>query len=203
MKHFTASALALALFVILATSQTSAEQPSQSRCTAKFARGLAIRGIHLGMTTDELLAMFPELQEQKSRLEKAKDYPSFGFIGIRLSAQTDGSREKLAGINNLDLTLFDNRVVRYSVSYEGPPIGAHWHNPTEFLTKLSETLNLPGASDWVIAGSTAKLNCERVQIDVTAGGPGYIEILDIRDWEQQLDERQKTYHNKKRREFKP
>jgi hypothetical protein len=205
MKHFTVTLLFISWFAVPASGQNFTQQTGDAKCTAKFAQALAIRGVHLGLSADELLAMFPDVVNKQvitQKLEAAKDYPYFGRAEIYLVPSGSISREKLTGVQEISLVLFDNRVVSFSVTYQGPPTGAHWDSANEFLTKLSETLKLPAAAHWVTTDYSGNLNCEGVQIMVSAGGSGSIYIS-TKDWNRQLDERQKAYHNLKRRQFKP
>jgi hypothetical protein len=205
MKQFTAIVFTMALLAVPAMSQQSTQQPGESQCTAKFAQALSIRGVHLGMSADELFALFPWLAESpniKSRLENAKEQPNFGVVAFALEPRDNAGKEKLAGISHLQVTLFDNRIVSYYVSYEGPPRGAEWNDLDEWIAKLSETLNLPGSSEWISTGGSKALNCEGVRIIAGAGGVGSVSVS-TDDWRKQIKAREKAYQDKKRRDFKP
>lgn len=205
MKHFTAIAFATALLAVPANGQTPAQAAGAASCSARFAQALSIRGIHLGLSADELLAMFPDsdsIGDTKRALDRAKEPPNFGIARIHLLQGGNVSKEKLTGINNISLTLFDDRVVHYWVTYEGPPSGVYWDNIDDWIAKLSETLRLPGASAWVRTNDTANLNCEGVQISVSAGGSASLKV-ETKDWLTQINARQKAYQEKKRRDFKP
>jgi hypothetical protein len=206
MKQFTAIVFTMALLAVPANSQTSAQQSVESRCTAKFAQAISIRGVHLGMSADELFALFPWLAESpniKSRLENAKEQPHFGVAAFVLEPRDNAGKEKLAGISHLQVTLFDNRIVSYSVSYEDPPRGAQWDTTDEWIAKLSETLNLPDISEWNLNNGYKTLSCEGVRITASAGGTGGSVSVHTDDWRKQIKAREKAYQEQKRRDFKP
>jgi hypothetical protein len=206
MKRFTAILFSIALLAVPASSQSSTQQTGDAKCTAKYAQSLSIRGIHLGMSVDELLAMFPDVVNKESitqSLKAAQDYPNFGRAIIYLQPSGPISREKLAGISNISLTLFDNRVVAYSVGYEGLPRGAYWANLDEWVAKLSEKLNLPHPSQWIRSGNSKTLNCDGIIVTAYNTGDGGSFSMHTEDFTKLLEERNRAYLEQKRREFKP
>jgi hypothetical protein len=205
MKRFVASVFLIVFSMVSASGQSSTQQTGDAKCTAKFAQALSIRGIRLGLSVDELLALFPDMANKQSitrRLEEARDYPYLGRADISLTPNGNISREKLAGINRVSLTIFDDRVVGYSVGYEGLPAGAYWPNLDEWIAKLSETLSLPGTSQWLPRNGGKSLSCDGV-IFTAHGGDGGTFGVHTEDFSKQIKEREKAYQEKKRREFKP
>lgn len=205
---------ALAL-VFLLTAYSAAQTPSQptgeSKCTAAMAKSLTIRGIHLGMSADEFFALFPgaaERPEIRSALENAQVPPNFGRTYFWLFPGSYPTKERFAGVNQITINLFDNRVVAYTIEYDGYPSGPSWSNLDEWIAKLSETLHLPDAGEWLQKpyeqSSTSKtLNCEGYQI--VASNLNARGIIDVHEGgiDQKQSARNKAYQEKKRRDFKP
>lgn len=202
MKQLIAIAFVLVLLAIPAMGQTPAPQASDSKCTAKFARALSIRGLHIDLSTDELFRLFPDARNNerlKQALETAKAYPDLGNTTFYPQLSVDVTRERWAGVDNIYLRIFDNRVVSYSISYEGPPKGPQWDSTDQWITKLSETLKLPSPSEWSLINGNKGLNCEGVIINANAGSIG----VSTEEWSAQVKARAKAYDEQKRREFKP
>src|SRR5689334_11492451 len=141
----------MCLLPTAAFAQTAGQQINNSTCSAEMVRSLTIRGIHLGMSRDELLALFPgasEKTEVKAALENVQAPPKFGMTGVYFYPRAYSTRERFAGISNFSVTLFDDRVAAYRVEYDGPPDGPAWQKLDEWIAKLSETLHLPGLEAW-------------------------------------------------------
>jgi hypothetical protein len=205
MKQLVAIAFVLVFLSVPAMSQAPAQQSGDSKCTAKFAQTLSIRGVHLGMSSEELFTLFPDARNQpfnQEALEKAKVPPQFGRASITIYSGGKVRNEKLAGINQIGVELFDNRIVSYLVSYEGPPTGAQWDSVDQWIVKLSETLNLPVISEWVPRDNSKIVNCEGIQILANVNTNGMIRVIKD-DWVPQSRAREKAYEEQKRREFKP
>jgi hypothetical protein len=205
MKQLTAIAFVVVLLTVPAISQQATQQQSNSKCTAKFAQAFSIRGVHLGMSADELFTLFPDTANNESNrrtIEDAKIPPKFGQAYFHVKPGGNVTKEKLAGISSIFVELFDNRIVSYSVSYEGPPNGPKWDNVDDWIAKLSETLKLPDTSEWVPRDGAKVLNCEGIRIQATTNRNGSIWVIKD-DWLPELRGREKAYEEQKRREFKP
>ncbi|MGH9854420.1 MAG: hypothetical protein ACREBD_31635 [Blastocatellia bacterium] len=192
-----ASGIILTLIIPIAYAQTA-----ESKCTAQMAKSLNIRGLRLGMTTEELLALFPgasDRQDVKSNLASANEYPNFGVVRlsfIRGDESRSLNQERFTGISNVNVVLFDGRIVELSITYlrfeEG---GASWDNFDQWITKLNETLKLPESRYWI--GN--HLMCEGIQIWAS---PGSLRLFD-RAYIMVFRDREIEYRDKRRREFKP
>lgn len=199
--------------VFLLTAYSSAQTPNQptgeSKCSAAMAKSLTIRGIHLGMSKDEVFALFPgasESPEFKQRLQAAQEPPNFGQAFFQLFPRSYSTKERFAGINQISISLFDDRVVGYAIEYEGFPTGPRWNTLDEWIAKLSETLHLPGTGEWIqksFQQYSKTLNCEGYQIFAdNLNARGTIDVHEG-DIDQKRAAREKAYQEKKRREFKP
>lgn len=197
----------MCLLPMVAVAQTAGQQANGSTCTAAMAKSLTIRGIHLGMSADELFALFPGARANepiKPALEQAQQPPHFGMAYFSLFPRAYSTKERFAGIWQINVTLFDDRVAAYSIEYAGPPDGPAWYKIDEWVAKLSETLRLPGSEKWSPSdGFRRALTCDGFQI--VAGNQNRNGVISVT--EENLDlkrqAREQAYQEKKRREFKP
>ena len=200
-RLLTAAILASGIILTLIVP-TSYAQTAESKCTAQMAKSLNIRGLQLGMTTEELLALFPgasDRQDVKSNLARADGYPNFG--GVSLSFGRDDqwrslNQERFTGISSIGVTLFDGQLVRFSVGYIGfEQGGASWDNFDQWITKLNETLKLPESRYWI----GERLMCEGIEISAS---PGSLRLYDLA-YLMVVKDRDIEFREKRRREFKP
>lgn len=197
------------LLPTVTVAQTTNQGTNGSTCTAAMARSLTIRGIRLGMSTDEVLALFlgaSENPEVKAALVNPQAPPKFGLTQTYLSPRLYSTRERFAGIDFVNATFFDDRLASYYVQYTGPPDGPAWNNLDEWIAKLSETLNLPVPGDWPRQpgnGYSRALTCDGFKI--WAGNQNQRGMVGVSEEnvDRKVRARDLAYQEKKRREFKP
>jgi hypothetical protein len=208
MKPF---ALTLSLVVLLspqAFSQSQSEHPTVSPCALTLAQSPVIRGVKLGMSAQDLFALFPgsaERDEIKSALAKVDEYPHFGLTEFYIGPSDYPTRDRFAGINQYYFVLFDGRVIRFQVYYSGPPIAPQWSQVDDFVAKVAEALQLPPATQWVRSTErTGKsLKCNGFQMEAEILNAKGSLIVSIPDFDKKRNERRAAYDEKLRREFKP
>lgn len=211
-RLFTSVFMTLFALVVLALSpaqsQESSKSQNASRCSLNPAQSPAIRGtVKLGMTAQELLPLFSDSNEMnKNALDHSGGFPNFGVA--RLSFYT-GKDDRLAGIQSLQVTVFDGRVVEITVRYDEYPVGPQWRKVDDFVARLSEAFRLPAAGDWASTGGndydSKTLTC--IGWEITAGvspGPraGFFTVLNS-TYRGVVQERSAAYEETKRKEFKP
>jgi hypothetical protein len=196
---------------VSAHPQAKTENPAT--CSLTPAQAPAIRGIKLGMSTEELLALFPGSSyrpEIKQALATAEGYPNYGVVDLTFlpAGYADAFLRRFAGVRQIDGKLFDGQVAQFRIAYigrESRPSGPLWHNVEEFVSKLSESLALPAARDWQANGETSKiLKCNGFEIIASIYNEGGGDIMlrnttymDVKKGRAAVDE------EKQRREFKP
>ncbi|HSF24114.1 MAG TPA: hypothetical protein VLE20_07800 [Blastocatellia bacterium] len=189
------------MFVALsAYSQT----PGQSRCTLTEATSPNVRGLRLGMSTDQLLALFPGSTKRKEiteALAKAKTATSSEPLYLSLDPARDAVKDHFAGVDSVSAGLLNGRVVDFGAVY----VGAAW-TIDAWVAKLSESFGLPPLSAWVPGPSESPnrvLTCDGVVIEAaTQGGSASIRIRNteaLKGNEDQVNAAQE----KRRRETKP
>jgi hypothetical protein len=212
MQRSCAFLLTVVSIFVSAFSQTSGIPPSQSNCS--IAEAPAIRGIKLGMTANEILALLPEGNENqinKRAVAEAERPPHHGVahLSFQHALYPPSVIDRFAGIESAHITLFDGHVVDVRVSYSGPssyPRGPAWESIDAFVTKLSESLGLPESKYWVYqySGSNSKVvKCPAFEIEAaTLNRQGSIRIHSNGD-EEKARQRAAAEEERLRREFKP
>jgi hypothetical protein len=218
MSRIFMTMLAMALGAIAGSAQTPAQpqapvQPQNtSKCSLTPAQAPAIRGIKLGMSTEEIVSLFPgsrQRPEIKTALESSEGYPNYGVARLYFQPSTypTVAKDRFAGIEGISVTLFDGRVVELWATYAGRdsrPRGPVWPNVDEFIAKLSEAYALPSARDWrQVAQDYKVLECSGLNIEATVPiGSGSVSLRATKFFDTSR-ERAAEDEQKIRREFKP
>src|SRR5215470_11618871 len=140
--------LTLVLLSAAIYSPLAKQRTYQTKCNLTEANSPNIRGIRLGMTTQQVLAFFPGKTERENideALEFAKKR-SQDTVTLGLEPESQSSKDRFKGTGSLSVTLHKGRVVDFSVAY----YGVTWTNIDDWIAKLSEAYRLPGAPDWSV-----------------------------------------------------
>jgi hypothetical protein len=159
---------------------------SQERipCTLKLAGAPVINGLHLGMTPDEVLALFPGSKEDPEvRTNLSRPPRQFGVSSFLIRPAKYQSGDKFIGIGQITFTLLDGRVSTFYLGYNGP----QYSHVDQFVEKLIGGSNFPPLNQWegyVGMDTTLKeLKCSEFEIKVSIGGPGgslnYVSMKDL------------------------
>jgi hypothetical protein len=166
-----------------------------------------INGLKLGMTPEQVLALFPGSNEDAELRASLSRPPSpLGVASFVIRPDRYKSKEQFAGITQITFTLLDGRVSSFSVGYNGP----EWPHVDKFVAKFSEGTNLPPPDAWeAYVGMDTQLKilkCTDVEIRVFAGGQGgnlnYVLMRDLVA-EQKLKDRRAKAREKATPESKP
>ncbi|HKY04872.1 MAG TPA: hypothetical protein VJQ56_08280, partial [Blastocatellia bacterium] len=202
-------ALALTLLTVSAHQQMTNAQVAQSRCSLTEANAPNVRGIKLGMSTEQLLALFPgsgERADIKEALNRARTASGNEAVQLSFEPATYSTKDKFAQVDQVSATIHKGRVVSFIVAYTGPPNGPTWRTVDEWVAKLSESLSLPGGQAWSLKPSETPikvLKCSGVEIEAAAvGGSGSVRVSNT-DIQKEAPQTSNADQEKKRREFKP
>lgn len=195
MKKVLLIAFMLSL-VSTAGAQTSNPGASgASECKLKLAQAPVIRGIRLGMTVNEVLAVFPGA-EKDDALRQSLSRGSFGVTGFSVDPSKYGSKDKFVGVRGVSFGFLDGDLNSFSVEYSGP----EFRNNEQFISRIVGPLNLPGIEFW----KGAALVCEgfTVAVRVIPEGTIYVRNLE-KDSNRVVREREEAVKEEARRAFKP
>ena len=195
--------LTLVLLSVATYSPVAKQRTYQTKCNLTEANSPNIRGIHLGMTTQQVLAFFPGKSERENideALEFAKKRGQDTVV-LGFEPESQSSKDRFKGIGSLSATLHKGRVVDFSVAY----YGVTWTTIDDWIAKLSEAYRLPGAQEWAAGPDETPnkvLSCNGFEIEAAIQGAG--ASIRVRDtgFAREAGERTSS-EDRKRREFKP
>ena len=181
--------------------------PPAPTCNLTKAQAPVIHGIPLGMSIDELLAVFPRSKEQNdTRSALAKADVQYGSTSLYLSRNS--YPDSKAFVNNLEsyrIGILDGRVNSIDVNYSFPG-NWNWDGDT-WIDKISESLNLPTREKWP-GGKydySREIVCQGFSVQSRgSGSDAYISInATTPHVSKVVNERRNLEAEKRRREFIP
>src|SRR6266478_4656524 len=171
--------------VVQSPAQTNnASAQEKPTCQLTLAGAPDIKGLRLGMTTDEVLALFPGSKDDAEvRTSLSRPPSQFSVSSFLIRPEKYESKGKFAGVNQITFTLLDGRVSTFSVGYNGP----EYSHVDKFVVKAVEGTNLPPADQWeAYVGMDTQLKtlkCQDFEVRVFAGGQGgnlnYVLMRDL------------------------
>lgn len=199
-------AISVFAFAVLSTSlQASSKAPAQSRCNLTEATAPNVRGLGLGMTAQQFLALFPGLtrkKDLKETIENAKSTSRDDATALGADPAADGDARQFAGVGYATAVFYKGRAVEISVEYHG----ATWSNVDEWIAKLAEAFKLPSAASWSVGPSenpNKVLSCSGIMIEgAIQGGGSTIRIWNT-SYLREIDERARAAEERRRQEVKP
>src|SRR5690242_16565894 len=119
---------------------TNSTEQSSSNCSLTMAAAPVLNGLKLGMTPDEVLALFPGSKDDPEVKSNLTRPPSqFGVSELMIRPAKFESKEKFAGISHITFNLLDGRVSSFTVGYNGP----QYPQVDQFVAKFVDQTNLP------------------------------------------------------------
>src|SRR6267378_1159406 len=117
--------------LMVVTISAHAQALSQSRCSLTEATSPNVRGLRLGMSTQELQALFPgsakrwakEPKETREARENAMAATSSEPVSLAFDPATDAAKDQFAGVDSVSVGLYKGRVIDFSLIY----VGTEWH----------------------------------------------------------------------------
>ena len=205
MKKLVTALAAVALVMLASPSQASNPYPVQTRCNLTEATSPNVRGLRLGMNTQQFLALFPAItkkKEMKDTIEKLRSATGDEVVTLGFDPVIDGNAQSFAGVESVGVAIYKGRVMDFNAQY----VGANWRNVDEWIAKLSESFNLPRVQDWVMGPNESPnkvLSCDGIQIEAAIqGGSGSIRVRNS-GYLRESEERAKAAEDKKRKDVKP
>jgi len=166
-------------------------------CQLTLAGAPDIKGLRLGMTPDQVLALFPGSKDDAEVKSNLGRPPSqFGVSELIIRPAKFESKEKFTDVNHITFSLLDGRVSSFTVGYNGPA----YSHVDQFVTKFVEGTNLPPPDQWqAYVGMDTQLKiltCKDFEIRVFAGGEGgnlnYVLVKDLEAEKKLKDRRAKA-----------
>ena len=160
-----------------------APPPKKTVYPLTLAQSPTINGLRLGMTPEQVLALFPGSKTDKDVQRDLNSPPSrFGVSSFMIKPAKYSTKTKFDRVTQIIFTLFDGRVSTIYVGYDSPV----WEHVDEFVTDFSKGRNLPAADEWeAYVGMDTQLktlNCKEFEVSLFAGGKNVqINYAQVRD----------------------
>ena len=91
-------------------------------CRVPREQASELKGLRIGLTTDQVLALFPGSKEDPDlKPALAKPPTQFGTSTLMIKPEKYGSKEKFAGIREVIFSFLDGRVSSFQANYESGP----------------------------------------------------------------------------------
>ena len=158
----------LLILIFFSVTNLFAQQPA---CTVKLDQlpdTAELRGFRLGMSYDQVRTRVPQVQFGRA--------DQFGVTKTSINPLFDPRFDKasFADVRTISLDFLDGRLVNLWIGYEST---FKWQTVDEFVTRMSQTLNLPAT--WPVKRGGRQLTCSGFSISASliAGSPS-IRITD-------------------------
>jgi hypothetical protein len=183
--------------------------PEKPKCKLTRAQAPVIRGFRLGMTSDELFAIFPANEREESdraqQLKSAELPPNYGYASFQFNPSNYATKDRFMGVSSLTIGLFDRKVVYISASYSNTPQFDRIGQSMEIITRqfgLPEFKSWPGYSESFEYWNNPSLSCDGFAFQVYVSNGSIVINLSDPAYKKIAEERKKTDLTKKLEEFK-
>jgi len=183
---------------ISGTGTASAQE--KPHCALTLAAAPAIEGLKLGMSSDEVFAVFPGA---KSDPEVTSFLTSRNQLGMseavvqpaKYAPKEDQAKPKIGEVTQITLTFLDGRVSSLNVAYNGPA----WSKVDDFVGDFLKHKNLLPVAEWNTYPGMDQLRvltCSEFEVRVFAGGQNgnlnYVLVKDLEADKKLKDRRAKA-----------
>jgi hypothetical protein len=183
--------------------------PQKPTCKLTLAQAPVIRGLRLGMASDELFAIFPGNEREEfnraQQLKSAELPPHYGFTYFEFNLSNYATRDRFTGISSLSFELFDKKVVSIRVNYSNAP---SFDRPGQLMEIITRQFSLPELKDWPgynEYSNNPSLSCDGFTFKVDANN-AYYSVFSIMltdpTYKKIAEDRKQADRAKKREGFK-
>lgn len=183
--------------------------PQKPTCKLTLTQAPVIRELRLGMTSDELFAIFPandrEEFDRAQQLKKAELPPNYGHTSFQFNLSNYATKDRFTGIGALTFGLFDGKVVSIGANYGNTP---QFDRPGQLMEIITRQFGLPEFKDWPNYNeylSEPSLSCDGFTFQMYAGG-AYQDFFSISltdpAYKKIVEDRRQADRAKKREGFK-
>jgi len=176
-------------------SVTTSSVHEQAACTLKLSEAPVINRLKLGMTADQVLAVFPGSKddaEVRSAVSKAPG--PLGNSSFLITPSKYGSAADFKEVSRVTFSMLDGHLSSFTINYNGP----QWPDVDKFVETFVEGKNLPAANQWEpYAGMETQmktLTCTDFSVRVFSGGEAgnqnYVLVQDL-EADKKLKERRR------------
>lgn len=170
-------------------------------CPLNVSQLPAIRGLRLGMDQSEVLRVFPGSQGDPA-IKEEHSPRHLDAASLQLLPNY-GTPAQFSDVSQLLVTFYHEKLVQFTLVYLEPNQGGvRWRNRDEFISKVAESLQLPGPQAWGPGTdpftNSQTLNCDGFQVHAQIGSltitnPSYLPDLEARRAAAE-EEKRRTFH---------
>lgn len=179
---------------------------AKAPCKLTTAHAPNVGGVKLGLTPEQILAVFPGSAEDAGvKADVGRPASQFGSKDFIITPQKFSTKPEFAGVKHIVFNVFDGKVSSFNIGYNGP----EWKNIDDFVNQFAGNHFLPNAESWDPFTGMDKLKtlkCEGFEVAVFAGGKGgnsnYVKVKDLKA-ETDLKGRRDKAIEKAMKEAKP
>lgn len=168
------------------SASVAAVSPAEQKpvCSLTKAQAPVVNGLKLGMTAEEVLAVFPgSKNDPELRAQVAQPPSQLGGSSFVVRPETLEPNEKLDAFTHFIFNLLDGHVSSINIGYNGPA----YSQVDDFVTKFVEGTHLPPADKWQpyigMDNQLKILTCKDFEVRVFAGGKdgnlNYVLLTDL------------------------
>jgi hypothetical protein len=180
--------------------------PQKPTCKLTLAQATVIRGLRLGMTSDELFAIFPANEHEEfnrgQQLKSAELPPHYGYSHFDFYPSSYPTKDRFIGIGHLSFRLFDRKVVFIGANYSNTP---EFDRQGQLMDIITRQFGLPEYKDWPGPNeywNGTSLTCEGFMFQVNGLSSSFSISLNDPTYKKIVEERKQADRAKKREGFK-
>jgi hypothetical protein len=180
--------------------------PPKPTCKLTLAQAPGIRGLRLGMTSDELFAIFPANEREEfdraQQLKSAELPQSYGHTSFDFYPSKYPTKDRFVGISHLRFDLFDRKVVSIGADYSNTP---QFDSRGQLMEIITRQFSLPEFKDWPGPNeywNGTSLSCEGFTFQVAGLSGSFTIWVTDQTYTKIKEDREKADRSKKREGFK-
>jgi hypothetical protein len=165
-------------------SQPVTASETSGPCPLKLSDAPVIDDLKLGITSDQVLALFPGSKDAPDvKSDLTRPVTRFGGSSLVIRPGNFEPKEKYAGVNQITFNFLDGKVSSFNIGYAGP----EYPHVDKFVEVVTSRSNLPSVEHWEpyvgMDNQLKILKCTEFEVRVYAGGPGgslnYVLVNDL------------------------
>jgi hypothetical protein len=176
------------------TPLTNSSVHALTACTLKLSEAPTIKRLKLGMTVDEILAVFPGSKDDAALRSTLSPRGPLGNASFLITPSKYGSAADFKEVSSVTFATLDGRLSSFTINYTGPT----WPHVDKFVEKLVEEQHLPAGDQWEpyagMENQMKTLTCTDFSVRVFSGGEGgnlnYVLVQDL-EADKKLKERRR------------
>ena len=122
-------AISFVCLSISVSGQTQTGAGAVPACQLDLSHAPAVRGIKLAMKLDDVLVLFPGIEQDltvKYAVENRVTYPNLGIFRFQVDPRAYPTKDQFRGINQVSFSFLDDRLAHFYVEYASPPAAPAW-----------------------------------------------------------------------------